>query len=167
MALELTVGTNTYATLTEADAYFEARLFCTAWTGATSTTKNQALAMACRKLDALPLKGVKKLSTQTLAFPRCYRLPYATQTQYAPYSEWESCETDVPDAVKQAQFEEALALLDRGDSGRVKLQQQGVQAFSTEGLSETYHANAGAKTLLSPEAEAFLMPYLLGAVEIR
>lgn len=167
MALELTVGTNTYVTLAEADAYFEARLFCDAWTGATSTTKKQALATACRKLNALPLKGVKELSTQTLAFPRCYRLPYATQTRYAPYSEWETCDTDVPDAVKRAQMEEALALLDRGDSGRVKLQQQGVQSFSTEGLSETYHASSGAKTLLSLDAEAFLIPYLLGAVEIR
>jgi hypothetical protein len=67
--------------------------------------------------------------------------------------------------VKEACCEEALTILERGNSQRRKLQQEGVQSFSIGNLSETFAAGAG-KGLLSQEAKELLRPWLIGAVMI-
>ena len=102
--------------------------------------------MATRVIDRLPLKGWKSQEAQALAFPR---YPDA----------------EIPETVKEATFEEALALLERGNSQRRKLQAEGVTSMSLGGLSETYAPRAG-KGLLSQEAKELLRPWLLGAVRI-
>ena len=61
--------------------------------------------------------------------------------------------------------EEALALLERGDSQRRKLQAEGVVSMNIGGLSETYAVGSG-RGLLSQEAKELLRPWLLGAVNI-
>jgi len=43
---------NSYATVADADAYHEGHLYASAWTSASNTTKEQALVMATRWLDA-------------------------------------------------------------------------------------------------------------------
>jgi len=92
------------------------------------------------------LTGRKTNPEQGLAFPR--------------YPD-----TEVPEAVKEACCEEALAILESGNSQRRKLQQEGVQSFSLGNMSETFAAGAG-KGLLSQEAKELLRPWLLGAVNI-
>jgi hypothetical protein len=74
----------------------------------------------------------------------------------------------VPEAVKEACCEEALALLERGNSQRRRLQQEGVQSFSLGNMSETYVATVAAagRGLISQEAKDLLKPWLLGAVMI-
>jgi len=94
----------------------------------------------------MPLRGRKTDLHQPLAFPR--------------YPD-----TELPEAVKEACCEEALALLERGNSQRRKLQQEGVQSFSLGNMSETFAAGAG-KGLLSQEAKELLRPWLIGAVMI-
>lgn len=74
-------------------------------------------------------------------------------------------DTEVPEAVKEACCEEALAMLERGNSQRRKLQQEGVQSFALGNMSETYVAGAG-RGLLSQEAKELLRPWLLGSVFI-
>jgi hypothetical protein len=72
---------------------------------------------------------------------------------------------EIPETVKEACCEEALALLERGNSQRRKLQQEGVQSFTLGNMSETYAPGAG-RGLISKEAKELLRPWLLGGVNI-
>lgn len=68
--MALAKGTNSYATVSEADSYFEDRLDVAAWTSANPTQKAQALVTATRLIDELDWTGTAVSDTQTLAFPR-------------------------------------------------------------------------------------------------
>ena len=135
-----------YVSLTEANEYFSTRLHADAWAEASDADKEKALAMATKAIDRQPLKGRKTDSAQPLAFPR--------------YPD-----TEIPEVVKEACCEEALAILERGNSQRRKLQQEGVQSFSLGNMSEAYAPGAG-RGLLSQEAKELLQPWLIGAVNI-
>ena len=135
-----------YVSLTEANEYFSDRLHADAWAEVSDADKEKALAMATKAIDRQPLKGQKTDTAQTLAFPR--------------YPD-----TEIPKEVQEACCEEALAILESGNSQRRKLQQEGVQSFSLGNMSETFAAGAG-KGLLSQEAKEFLRPWLLKAVNI-
>jgi hypothetical protein len=135
-----------YCTIEYADEYFSGRLHAESWGQADESTKEKALKQATKAIDRQLLKGRKATDEQELAFPR-------------------HPDTEVPEAVKEACCEEALALLERGNSQRRKLQQEGVQSFTLGNMSESYAAGA-AKGLLSQEAKELLQPWLLGAVNI-
>lgn len=136
-----------YVTVQEGTTYFASRLHAEVWTQASTCDKGKALDMATRAIDRTPLKGVKASYDQANQFPR--------------YPDME-----VPQAVKDACCEEALAILERGNSQRRRLQQEGVQSLSVGGLSETYVAGARGGGLISQEAKELLRPWLLGAVSI-
>jgi hypothetical protein len=135
-----------YVSLEEANEYFSDRLHADAWAEAADADKDKALVMATKAIDRQPLSGRKTVSSQPLAFPR--------------YPD-----TEIPKEVQEACCEEALALLERGNSQRRKLQQEGVQSLSLGNMSETYITGAG-KGLLSQEAKELLRPWLLGAVNV-
>ena len=135
-----------YVSLAEANEYFSNRLHVDAWTEASDADKEKALAMATKAIDRQRLNGRKTNPSQPLAFPR---YPDA----------------EIPQNVKEACCEEALAILERGNSQRRKLQQEGVQSFSIGNLSETFAAGAG-RGMLSQEAKELLQPWLIGAVTI-
>ena len=135
-----------YCTIEYANEYFAGRLHAESWSGADSETKEKALRQATRSIDRMPLRGRKTDLHQPLAFPR--------------YPD-----TEIPEAVKEACCEEALAILESGNSQRRKLQREGVQSFSLGNMSETFVAGAG-KGLLSQEAKELLRPWLIGAVMI-
>jgi hypothetical protein len=142
----ITVGENSYIDIDGADEYFAGRLHAESWGQADDETKEKALRQATKTIDRQPLRGRKTETGQALAFPR--------------YPD-----TEAPEAVKEACCEEALALLERGNSQRRKLQQEGVQSFTAGNISETYMPGAG-KGLLSQEAKELLRPWLLGSVFI-
>ena len=144
--MSIIVGENSYIDIGGADEYFENRLHVGSWGETDNSTKEAALKQATRTIDRLLLKGRKTTDTQELAFPR--------------YPD-----TEVPEAVKEACCEIALALLERGNSQRRKLQQEGVQSFSLGNMSETFTAGAG-KGLLSQEAKELLKPWMIRAVMI-
>ena len=135
-----------YVDLEEANEYFSNRLHVDAWAEASDADKEKAFAMATKAIDRQRLNGRKTNPSQPLAFPR--------------YPD-----TEIPQHVKEACCEEALAILERGNSQRKKLQQEGVQSFTLGNMSETYVAGAG-KGLLSQEAKELLRPWLIGAVMI-
>lgn len=136
-----------YVTLEEANTYFESRLHAEAWTSATDTDKQKAIAMATRAIDRMPIRGLKTTWDQPNQFPR-----YPN--------------TEVPQEVKDACCEEALAILERGNSQRRRLQQEGVASYSIGGLTETFVAGARGRGLISQEARELLRPWFLGAVRI-
>jgi len=133
-----------YCTVEYANEYF--RLHAESWGQSDESTKEKALKQATRAIDRQLLKGRKMNPEQELAFPR-------------------HPDTEVPEAVKEACCEEALALLERGNSQRRTLQQEGVQSFTLGNMSESYAAGAG-KGLLSQEAKELLRPWLIGSVNI-
>jgi hypothetical protein len=140
------VGKNSYIDIYGADEYFAGRLHAESWSETSDADKEKALRQATKTIDRQPLRGRKATDEQELAFPR--------------YPD-----TELPEAVKDACCEIALALLERGNSQRRKLQQEGVQSFSLGNMSETFAAGAG-RGLLSQEAKELLGPWLLGGVNI-
>ena len=135
-----------YCTIEYADEYFKNRLHAESWGQADESTKEKALKQATRAIDRQLLRGRKTNPEQELAFPR-------------------HPDTEIPAAVKEACCEEALAILERGNSQRRRLQQEGVQSFSLGNMSETYVVGAG-KGLLNQEAKELLLSWLLGGVFI-
>lgn len=135
-----------YCTIEYADEYFKKRLHAESWGETSEADKEKALKQATRAIDRQLLKGRKTNPEQELAFPR--------------YPD-----TEVPGAVKEACCEEALAILERGNSQRRKLQQEGVQSFTLGNMSETYAPGVG-RGLISKEAKELLRPWLLGGVNI-
>ncbi len=141
---------------------------------ADSTTQIWYLQKATSLIDAMPLKGstynyIDKSSPasdeQSLMFPRVingYAYDWDDSTSAAI----------VPDDVKKACLEEAIALYDfyvssPGDQKRRKLQNQGVKSFSIGKLSESYgnvSTSAKWKGLHSQEAYDFMKQYVAGAV---
>jgi hypothetical protein len=62
---------NSYAAVADADSYFEAHLYASAWTAATATTKAAALVMATRLVDSqYQFNGFRAHDTQALQWPR-------------------------------------------------------------------------------------------------
>lgn len=62
---------NTYALAADGDAYHDGHLYASAWTAATTGSKEKALAMATRLIDGLfQFNGFKRLSSQGLQWPR-------------------------------------------------------------------------------------------------
>lgn len=110
VTIEATVGSataNSYVTEGEADAYLEARLNASAWTG---TSKPAALVEAFRELNLRQYHGEKASSTQSGQWPR----------QHAPDPDnptgWYFDTTVVPQRIKDAQCELALEFLRAGST---------------------------------------------------
>jgi hypothetical protein len=164
-------NSNSYVTLVEAEAYFAARLRGEAWTVASSADKEKALLTACRHIEAGRIRVHRRPygypgeppdamgrpwdplalsnSDQALSFPR--QRDKDNDGHYA-----------IPKRVKDAQCEEALAMLARGaeQERRRALQAAGVTSFSVDGLSESYGAPTAALPLESAEARALLAPFI-------
>lgn len=107
--LDATVGgasSNTYQSQTTADQYFADRLDATAWTGASSDSKDQALLMATRRLEQESWEGGKSDTDQALAWPR-----YGTVDRDGFYQDSDA----IPTEIVRAQAELALALLANTD----------------------------------------------------
>jgi len=174
VAIEATVGgenSNSYITLAEAEAYFAERLHADAWAGASEADKEKALLTACRRIEAHRLQ----VHRRPYGFP--YDLPNALDRPADPLAPADpdqalsfprqrdldqSGNYAIPDQVKQAQCEEALALLAQGaeQERRRSLQATGVKSFSVDGLSETYETGAARQMLISAEARSLLAPFV-------
>ncbi len=167
---------NSYVTMAEADAYFAGRLHADAWDTATQADKEKALVSACRDIGAL------RLASRRLPYGYVREPVGALDVQYDPLLVVDAEQAlafprlrdvdaagayCIPERVKQAQCEEALALLAFGaeQARRSALQAGGVSSFSTDGLSESYREAAGSSPLASAEARRLMQGFLqLGGV---
>ena len=163
---------NSYVTLAEAEAYFAERLHADAWGSAKDVDKEKALLTACRHIEACRIA----VNRRPYGYP-----PIPPSLQSADYDPLAPSDPDqslsfprkkdrnaagayaVPQAAKDAQCEETLALLSVGQdqARRRTLQAAGVTSFSVDGLSETYRSAGATHPLVSTEARQLIAPYLL------
>ena len=146
----LTVGVDTYIAIDEVGYYAADSKFYQTFLALTDEEKECLLCKAAMKIDLLPLTGRKKSVFQTMAFPRDHQ-------------------TEVPENVKAAQAEEALAGLDSEMIKRRELQIQWGLSVSLGQVSESYGdvAAAGSMSgLYSSEAYLLLRPYIAGSAVI-
>ncbi len=158
--MALTVGTNTYISLADAETYITSNYLSTSkesviWAALSTQDKEVYLIRSCKKIDSQRLVGMKIDSSQTLAFPRSI---------YSLNARAYIDQSDVPVEVKYAQVEEALSLV-LGTPKRLELQRQGVKSFRLGDLYEEYQG-ASSNTLISTTTNQFLRPYLAGGVPI-
>jgi hypothetical protein len=171
--IDPTVGgasANSYVTLAEANSYFASRLGTTAWDNADADTRSKALIMAANRIEAELYRGTRVSADQRLAWPRA--------------GVWLAglalASTAVPALVKQAQMEEALALLDQNtdeETGDI------ANPFAPSGTENLKSLRAGdidlefrdrdasgdnpsaaddpSQTFASPQAYRLLRPYLV------
>ena len=163
-----------YITPALATVYFATRLYAEKWTAATAAEKLAALTMAQQAVDAQPYIGIRASvvlapgygysATNENAFPRYYEVRRNTFSgSPAIFESVPVTDLIVPQCVKDAVCEEALALLRFGDSERIRLQGQGVTSASRGDLHETYAPRNG---LISLEARALLRPWIMGVVPL-
>ena len=150
------VGTDTYISLADADAYVTSRFVGAdpdrvRWEALANGDKEIYLLNACRAIDTLPLQGEALRAGQTLAFPRARpALP------------------EVPETVKLAQAELALWLSDsasRADGNlKLGLQAQGVSGISLGSTSMSFGLSGGEKStaFVCPRAAELLKRYVYG-----
>jgi len=144
MTLTLTVGTNTYISLADAETYMEGRYEPTGlWAAATNATKNQLLVSSTKAIDRQFWRGYKTAESQTLEFPR----------------DGDASTDDSYTLVEEATVEQALYLLTANPDARRQAQAQGVRSVSVGGLAETY--GGGGVWELCPEARRLLRDWLV------
>jgi len=100
--MALVVGTNSYGSQSEADAYFEDSVHNNTWSSYTSEQKDQGLVTATRQLERQSWDGTKEDSTQILDFPRTGLYDCAGNSITADES---------LTYIKEAEFEYSLAIL--------------------------------------------------------
>lgn len=113
-----TVGSasaNSFTTLAEWTTYMESRLNSDSFDDATTDEKNRALCEATRELSALVWQGYRTDDVQALAWPREWVLnPDDPNRDYFD-------DNVIPDRVKRATYELALAFLKAGTTDIVSL----------------------------------------------
>jgi len=180
--MAITVNTDTYISLTDSNTYVSGNYVSgsteyVAWNALSDADKEIYLKKATKKIDRQILRGIKAIDSQTLEFPRAIKSNYRfydeniTGVSVNRYNNY-VVETEVSQLVKDAQVEEALALIVNGSSlsKRQQLQQQGVKKFSLGDLSEEYgtglSSSFNSTVLASSEAKELLKYYLAGSVRV-
>ena len=150
-----------YVTVVEATEYIRTRYASTnelrkAWEAMDEADQAVYLQQAFDAIELLPFRGRKYNCEQQTAFPR-----------------WPK--EDVPDAVKFAQIEAALAATDSTKTEEAafyaKLGQYGVESYSLGNLSESSSSGswgqfANTSVLNSTQALKLLQPYMNGGFRI-
>ena len=160
-----TTFTNSYIesdTILETMIGVDPRASAIALKAATAESQAWYCQEATKHIDALPLRGQKwdmtssnGLAVQTLQFPRLIDgvgVGNGIDYDLVPV---------VPDLVKRACLEEAIAILELGSGGRRSLQEQGVQSFTIGGkLSETFIPGFGSQGLISAQTRRYMRKFV-------
>ncbi|GAB6035733.1 hypothetical protein JCM15519_02920 [Fundidesulfovibrio butyratiphilus] len=150
-------GTNSYVTEDQADAYFESRLYATAWTGASEDDKAKALIMAAVLLDRhVVWQGAKADPSQAMEWPR------VGVRGVDPAS--------VPKSVQVAQCELALVLLGKDTTAQSDM--PGLKRQVVDVLTMEYFEGAHAVKAIPDSIFALVAAYGfraggLGSITLR
>ena len=136
----ITVGTDTYVTVAEADAYFLARFGYDKWAPLDNAVKEQALVSATQQLDTLcTWHGDKVDDDQLLAHPRTF------------YTD------PVPVAVKDAQCEIAYFIVDL-DTVSTQADPE-LESLDAAGKLSWFQGKVRGNQLVNPLVTKLLSPY--------
>ena len=114
-----------YVSLDEANTYFSVDLpFYQDWDVLTDSAKESWLMRATRQLDSLPFISGKKVSTQSLQFPRWYQ----------------DVQDEIPIQVKQAQCELAKIMLSTLSTTSSGQQAKEISSMSLDGVGSIVFA---------------------------
>lgn len=162
LVLDATPGgasANSYSTRAEADAYHESRLHSSVWTAADPVTKDTALVMATRLLDAMyNWRLYATTSSQSLAWPRSGMLA-ANERDYVPNDQ-------VPPELKEATAEFARQLISEDTSANNEIAAKGLTSLRAGPVAFTFD-QAYVQTKTVPDAVVNLMPPWWGSVRGR
>jgi hypothetical protein len=150
----LTVGTDTYISLDDANTLMYRRLNTSSWQSASQKDRACALLEACERIDNLIYLGSKFSETQTLQFPRYYKID-----RNGIYNSFRTSTEIVPEEVKKAQCLEAMFLL-TGIPNEIQAQRRGIRKIKVNNLEETYsdyYQNIG---LYSEDAYSLIEPWI-------
>lgn len=167
---------NSYVSLADADAYFDARSHATAWTALVTAgdddARNRLLITATNLIDREAISryggwlGSPLKSTQRLAWPRAW-VPVADPLEIVPatysfggISGIQYVASDaVPRFIKEATYE--LALLTATEDRTLDPQGQGITAVSVGPVSVSFDKSGReVRKPLGPNVLALLLPYL-------
>jgi hypothetical protein len=109
--MTLTVNTNSYVSVAEADTYLETRIDSANWTAASDELKDSALVTATSIVDDHAWIGSAVSSSQALAWPRNNAIYNDTRLGL----NITFGNTIIPTQVKEAVYEQALHLIDNED----------------------------------------------------
>jgi hypothetical protein len=108
----LTVGTNSYVSLTEAEEYFASVIDASGWDTLDEASKEAALISATRYIDERPWIGSTVSPSQDLGWPRNGATYFDEKLgMIVTHSN-----TDIPERVKIAVYEQALYMVVNNDS---------------------------------------------------
>ena len=148
---------NTYATLAEGDTYHEGHLYSSLWDDASDDTKNRALAMATRLLDALiEWTGAAVSQGQALGWPRVGML---SRNGYVLSS------ATIPEDLKKGTAEFARQLIGGDRSADSDIETQGITSLTAGPVSLAFKDSVEAKVV--PDAVWALLPASWGFIRGR
>lgn len=160
--ISITVGTDSYISLEDANTYFSRKLDVDVWDNSSDTDKIKALIQATVIIDSLNLIGQMYDYNQILQFPRVYK--------YVPRQDIKLLVNQVPTAVINACCEEALGVLESRNNPladiRADAQAQGVKRIKNGDSEEEYTGQGAGKKLFSDEALTLLKPYIQNIITI-
>lgn len=153
---------NSYISVADASTYFDDKLSATAWREASEDDKTRALLQAAARMNDLNWHGTRTTSTQALAWPRADVTVRDSTYWFYPVSGQVFDPEVVPDIVKDAQCELALAYLEGWQDGSGSR----ITKYAQDGLSveKEYAQPVGA---LPAKVLQMINPYIQGAVRVR
>lgn len=159
MNLTTTIGgstSNSYASLDDFESYCDERLNVDVFWEADDDDRSRALLMAARRLNRENWRGSPVFATQALAWPRSDVVkPDPVRGLDLSYYGDEYLTTEIPQIIKDAQCELALAYLDGFDDG----EEDSIDSFSADGVSVKFRGSRPSGSL--PAAVSQLIGGLL------
>jgi hypothetical protein len=127
-----------YGTLVEADSYFASRLHESAWSDADPADRPKALWAARQIIDALNFKGYKhSVYTLLKANPSAGQEDIRAAEASQPLEFPRGADTEVPEAIRIAEYEIAHALLD-GKDPELELENLAISAMGYGSVKTSY-----------------------------
>lgn len=167
--IDATIGgasANSYQSVSDSDTYFADRLNTDDWSDASADNKARAKIMATRRLNRENWYGARVTTTQALAWPRIGVLKPDGSAGFGlgNYYGFGECylDTEIPDLVKQAENELALAYLqgfsdDEGDA---------IEEFQEAGGMRVKFRQSRPDGVLPATVTRLISPLLAGSITL-
>lgn len=155
---------NSYVTLQEFVDYADLRLHVDAFREAGADDRVRALIMAARRLNRENWLGAPATATQSLSWPRVEVRKHDNVRTYRTgvyYDEYDA--TEIPEIIKHAQYELALAYLEGFEAAG----EREMKSFQADGISVTFEPHAVKGEVLPAAVARLIAPLTRGNRLVR